>query len=59
MKLTVYGHRFNTFGCVHNCAERYDWYGPDSWRTKGDSWSYEYQLKDIGMLTSPRILLFK
>lgn len=59
LKLTVYGHRFNTFGCVHNCAERYDWYGPDSWRTKGDSWSYEYQLKDIGMLTSPRILLFK
>ncbi len=59
LKITLFGHRFNTFGCVHNCADRYDWFGPDSWRTLGDSWCYEYRLKEMGLLTSPRILLYK
>lgn len=59
LKITVFGHRFNTFGCVHNCADNYDWYGPNSWRTKGDDWSYEYQVKDMGLLTSPRIRLYR
>ncbi len=59
LKVTVFGHRFNTFGCVHNCADFYSWYGPDCWRTKGDLWSYEYQLKEIGLLISPKVELYK
>ena len=59
LRITVFGHRFNTFGCVHNCDEKYSWFGPDSWRTKGDRWSYEYQLKEIGLLISPRIWMYQ
>ena len=59
LKVTVYGHRFNTFGCVHNCDDDYRWFGPDSWRTLGDRWSYEYQLKEIGLLISPQIKMEK
>ena len=53
LEITMYGSRINTFGTVHNCNEATTWYGPDSWRTRGDSWSYEYQLKRTGILTSP------
>lgn len=59
LHLTVFGHRFNTFGCVHNCADNYSWIGPDAWRTLGNFWSYEYQLKEMGMLTSPTLKFIK
>ena len=59
LRITVYGHRFNTFGCVHNCDEQYSYFGPDAWRTVGDRWSYEYQLKELGLLISPRIRLYE
>lgn len=59
LKITVFGHRFNTFGCVHNCDEQYSWFGPDSWRTVGDRWSYEYQLKEIGLLISPKVVMYQ
>lgn len=59
LKITLFGHRFNTFGCLHNCADQFNWYGPDCWRTMGDLWSYEYQLKDMGLLISPKIRMVK
>ncbi|MBQ8893828.1 MAG: hypothetical protein IJ043_05405 [Clostridia bacterium] len=59
LKVTVFGHRFNTFGCVHNCDEQYSWFGPDCWRTVGDRWSYEYQLKEIGLLISPKVVMYQ
>ena len=55
LKLKVFGNRYNTFGCLHNFADNFTWYGPDAWRTVGDYWGYEYNLKDTGMLTSPVI----
>ena len=57
LKITLFGSRVNTFGCLHNCAELFEWYGPMAWRTKGDCWSYEYQLKEVGILKSPAITL--
>ncbi len=54
--LLLYGNRFNTFGCLHNCDRSYTWAGPDAWRTAGDCWSYEYQLRELGILKSPAIL---
>lgn len=53
--LTLFGTRINTFGTIHNCNENCTWFGPDAWRTKGDSYSYEYQLKKIGILKRPDI----
>ncbi len=58
LKITVCGNRFNTFGCVHNCADLFSWYGPDCWRTDADWWSYEYQLKKAGLLISPKVVMY-
>lgn len=54
--ITAFGNRANAFGPVHNCDEHYLWFGPDSWRTKGYSWSYEYRLRPMGILSAPRLL---
>lgn len=55
LELTVFGSRINTFGTVHNCNQKEFWYGPNSWRTVGDQWSYEYQIKPVGLLKAPVI----
>lgn len=49
----LYGNRYNTFGALHDCGDYRVWYGPDSWYSEGDRWSYDYQLKDTGILASP------
>lgn len=54
--LTLFGNRVNTFGTVHNCNTAWTWFGPDSWRTFGDEFSYEYKLKETGILKSPEII---
>jgi hypothetical protein len=28
-----------------------------AWRTVGDEWTYEYQLKPMGLLTVPRLVM--
>ena len=51
--VTCMGNRFNTFGQLHYWEIDKLWYGPDSWRTKGKNWSYEYQLRPTGLLSAP------
>lgn len=55
LELTLFGNRINTFGALHNCNENCTWFGPDAWRTKGDGYSYEYQLHRVGILKAPEI----
>lgn len=55
LDLVVYGNRRNTFGTLHNCDWSTKWYGPNSWRTEEESWSYEYQLAETGLLKQPII----
>lgn len=55
LDITAYGNRVNTFGCLHNADERITWFGPNCWRTTGAEWSYEYRLKQTGILITPRI----
>lgn len=57
LKVTLFGNRVNTFGTLHNCADLFDWYGPNAWRTKGDHWCYEYQLRSFGLSISPKLEL--
>ena len=57
IELTACGSRINTFGQVHLTDEELTWFGPESWRTGGDRFSYEYQLKRTGVLAAP--MLFK
>lgn len=51
----VFGNRVNTFGAVHNCDEKEIYFDPNAWRTSGEGWSYEYQLKKAGILKAPVI----
>ena len=55
LTLISYGNRVNAFGPVHNCNEKEDWVGPNAWRTQGAAFSYEYQLKRMGILTTPSL----
>lgn len=53
--LTSYGNRANAFGPVHSCDEQLVYIDPTAWRTTGAGYSYEYQLKRMGILTAPGI----
>jgi len=58
IELTLYGNRYNSFAALHNTGSS-KWFGPNGWRTAGDSWSYSYQLKDTGILSSPIIGIYE
>lgn len=55
ISISLFGHRGNTFGALHNCAEGNQWIGPYAFRAKEDEFSYEYQLKKWGILKTPQI----
>ena len=57
LDLTCYGHRFNAFGSLHNLNLEHLWAqtGPEAWRATGADWSYEYQLRPMGILNSPAV----
>ncbi len=55
LELTLYGHRYNTFGPVHLVNEKESWHGPSAWRSEGINWSYEYVLRRIGLMKAPVI----
>ena len=54
--LTLYIHRYNTFGPVHLVDEKASWHGPGAWRSEGSNWTYEYVLRRTGILGAPAIL---
>ncbi len=56
LDVTAFGSRVNTFGTVHNANSRTVWYGPNAWRTDGNDWAYEYQLRPAGILVAPTLL---
>lgn len=53
ISIKSYGNRINTFGCLHDCDENEIFFYPNSWRTKNEDWSYEYQLRRCGILKAP------
>ena len=53
--ITLFGNRFNCFGPVHLSNEKESWQGPGAWRSTGCEWSYEYVLRDVGILAAPII----
>lgn len=57
--ITAYGSRVNSFGAVHLCDEKVTWFGPMAWRSEGEAWSYEYQLRRAGVLAAPILYLEK
>ncbi len=55
LELKVSLSRINTFGTLHMCDGKRNWFGPDGWYTEDEEWSYEYQLRKAGLITAPRI----
>ena len=53
IKIRAFGNRVNTFGAIHDCDEKEVYFDPNAWRTQGDDWAYEYQLKTTGILKKP------
>ncbi|AEF82861.1 hypothetical protein [Leadbettera azotonutricia] len=54
--ITGFGCRVNTFGQLHNNMDHEGyWWGPNSWRTTGPAWTYEYKFWPQGVLKSPEI----
>jgi len=51
----LYGTRQNGFAQLHHTPGVYFYQSPNSWRSAGDLWCYEYQLKPAGILKSPEI----
>ena len=56
VELKLIGTRQNGFAQVHHTPGIYFYQSPQSWRSAGDRWSYEYQLKKAGVLKAPEIL---
>ena len=55
--IKLFGNRYNSFGALHNTVSSQRWKGPEHYRTTGNSFSYEYQLKDMGILAAPTITI--
>ena len=53
--LKLFGVRQNGFGQLHHTPSVYFYQSPDSWRSEGDLWTYEYCFKPMGILKSPEI----
>ena len=51
----LYGTRQNGFAQLHHTQGIYFYQSPNSWRSGGDLWTYEYQLKPAGILKSPEV----
>ena len=59
IEFKLFGNRINSFGAVHNTIGTLAWYGPGMWRTKGNEYSYEYQLKDMGIMAAPVVTIIE
>ena len=63
LAITAFGNRYNSFGHIHlsDGAIIVDGLGcgPNMWRTGGDWWTPNYNVKPIGVLECPRILVGK
>ena len=54
LDLIVSLSRINTFGTLHMCDGKRDWFGPDGWYTEDEDWTYTYMLRSAGLITAPR-----
>ncbi len=53
VEIEAFISRQNCFGHVHCADEGLRWVGPNSWKTKDSSWTYEYRLTREGIISTP------
>jgi len=58
-EFTLYGNRYNCFACLHNTNTNTDQTHPSLWFSRDDAFAYNYQLRPMGIMTSPKVLIFK
>ncbi|MDA3960734.1 MAG: hypothetical protein PF961_08080 [Planctomycetota bacterium] len=51
--ITVFGHRRNAFGAVHNDEPGFNWWGPRAWHVQGDGHRDAWILRPTGLLRAP------
>ncbi|KAH8657799.1 family 2 glycoside hydrolase [Xylariales sp. PMI_506] len=54
-RITAFGNRYNAFGHVH-LPDDIGGCSPELWRTKNSTWSENYLVRPIGVLTAPTLL---
>lgn len=59
VEIKLFGNRYNSFSALHVSDRNFFYYGPRAWVTGGDSFSYEYQLSELGVMASPVIEISK
>ena len=59
LELKLFGNRANSFCAPHNCNTDNKWCGEDFWYSIGDSWCYEYRLRDFGIICGPVVEILK
>ncbi len=68
LSLCIYGNRFNTLGQLHchhdkmfkaHDTDELPWFGPASFRTTGEMWSYDYKTKPVGIIATPICKIIK
>ncbi|KAF7856049.1 hypothetical protein EAF04_010005 [Stromatinia cepivora] len=53
--ITAFGNRYNSFGHIHLPDGLTNGCSPDIWRTAGDWWTDNYNVKPIGILECPSL----
>lgn len=57
LTLDAYINRTNGFGPLHLADQKMPYQGPFAYRTQGDCFTYEYRLKEEGLISAPQLLL--
>ena len=53
IEITAFGHRYNSFGAIHNNDLGRKWHGPDAWRVCHEEYTKYYFFKGIGIQKEP------
>ena len=53
IEITAFGHRYNSFGAIHNNDLNRQWHGPDAWRVTREDYTKYYYFKPIGIQKEP------
>ena len=59
VSLTLFGNRCNSFAPVHRVSLRSRHMDPSAWRSKGDDWTYGYNLYPFGILKAPELTVLE
>jgi hypothetical protein len=57
--VTAYISRNNSFGTVHHADRAMPYNSPSTWFSHGVNWTYEYRLREEGLISTPKLYIKK